>query len=221
MKKSVLSILFAFALVAVFAQDKEAPQEMKTIFGGQNDRISHDGYGALMVEYAQIDGKDAAIVGGRGGWIINHRLALGLAGKGIASNLSYPYDDAGQEYTEKYYLNGGYGGLLIEPILAPFSPVHVSFPVIIGAGGVAYSLKYKYQNNYDNNFWETIDASAFFIVEPGIELNLNLVKFMRISFGGYYRFTSGLNLEDPYGDKAAKDILDGFSAGISLKFGKF
>jgi len=221
MKKTLLSILFAFAMVAIFAQKEQAPQEMKTIFGGQNDRIEHGGYGAIMVEYAQIDNKDAVIVGGRGGWIINHRLVLGLAGKGIASNISYPYDANNYDLLDKFYLNGGYGGLLIEPIIAPFSPVHVSFPVIIGAGGVAYSLKSKFQNNYDNNYWETIDASAFFVVEPGIELNLNLVKFMRISFGGYYRFTSGLSLENPYGEKAATDILDGFSAGIAFKFGKF
>ncbi|MCF8366532.1 MAG: hypothetical protein K9H16_12165 [Bacteroidales bacterium] len=221
MKKTVLSILFAFAAMATFAQDKAQPQEMRTIFGGQNDRIAHGGYGALNVEYGQIDGKDAVLVGGRGGWIINHRLVLGLGGKGIASTVSYPYEDAGSLFNEKYYLNGGYGGFLIEPIIAPFSPVHVSFPVLIGGGGVAYSLQYKYQNNWDNSYWETIDASAFFVVEPGMEINLNLVKFMRISFGGYYRFTSGLALEDPFGEKAPKDLIDGFSAGVSLKFGKF
>lgn len=220
MKKIILSMAMVLAMLAGVAQEKSGGQQMKTIFGG-SDNIEHGGYGAINVEYGQIDNKDVVLVGGRGAWIINHRLALGLAGKGIASSLSYPYDDAGSQFKEKFYLNGGYGGLLIEPIIAPFSAVHISFPVIVGAGGAAYSLKYRYQNDLEDNYWETIDASAFFVVEPGLEINLNLVKFMRLSFGGYYRLTSGLNLEDPYGDKAAKDILDGFSAGISLKFGKF
>jgi len=39
---------------------------------------------------------------------------------------------------------------------------------------------------------------------------------MRIGMGGYYRYTSGLNLE-----KTGEHIMDGFSAGLSLKFGKF
>lgn len=220
MKKTILSVALVLAFLAGIAQDKTGEPEMKTIFGGGNN-IEHGAYGAINVEYGQIDNKDAVLVGGRGAWIINHRLALGLGGKGIASSLSYPYTEADPQFKEKYYINGGYGGLLIEPIIAPFSAVHISVPVIIGAGGVAYSLKYRYQNDWENNYWETIDASAFFVVEPGLEINLNLVKFMRISFGGYYRLTSGLSLEDPYGAKADKDLLNGFSAGLSLKFGKF
>jgi hypothetical protein len=51
---------------------------------------------------------------------------------------------------------------------------------------------------------------------PGIEIEFNVVKFMRIGLGGYYRYTSGLNLE-----KTGEHIMDGFSAGLSLKFGKF
>jgi hypothetical protein len=220
MKKVVLSMIVMLAVAAGFAQERTGSQEMRTLFGN-NDKVEHGGYGALNVEYAQIDNKDAVLVGGRGGWIINHRIALGIAGKGIASSVSYPYDGFGQQYKEKYYLNGGYGGLMVEPIIMPFSPVHISIPVVIGAGGVAYSRQYKYQNNWENSYWETIDASAFFVVEPGLEINLNLVKFMRLSFGGYYRITSGLSLEDPDGEKASSDLLNGFSAGMSLKFGKF
>jgi hypothetical protein len=220
MKKSVVSVFFVMAVLAGFAQDKPGTQQMRTLFGG-NDQVIHGGYGAIMVEYSQIDNKDAVLVGGRGAWIINHRLAIGMAGKGIASSISYPYSNADPQFKDKYYLNGGYGGLLIEPIIAPFSAVHISFPVIIGAGGAVYSLQSRYRNDWEDNYWETLDASAFFVFEPGMEINLNVVQFMRISFGGYYRLTSGLNLEDPYGMKAESNILDGFSAGISLKFGKF
>ena len=39
---------------------------------------------------------------------------------------------------------------------------------------------------------------------------------MRIGIGGYYRYTSGMNLGEQ-----DEHILDGFSAGLSLKFGKF
>lgn len=220
MKRTVLSALFALAVVVAMAQEKSGTQEMRTLFGNDG-QTTHGGYGAIMIDYSQIDGKDAVVVGGRGGWIINHRFVIGMGGKGIASTISYPWDNAPDIYKPKYYLNGGYGGLLLEANLMPFSPVNVSIPVIIGGGGVAYSQQYNYSNNWDNSNWYTYDASAFFVVEPGIEVNLNLVKFMRLSFGGYYRFTSGLDLEDPYGNKAETDILDGFSAGISLKFGKF
>ncbi len=218
MKRIVLSMIVLLAAFAGFAQDKSGSQEMRTLFGNNNN-VSHGGYAAINVEYAQIDNKDAVLVGGRGGWIINHRLTIGIAGKGIASSVSYLDDTLTEPDKEKYYLNGGYGGLLVEPIIMPFSPVHISIPVVIGAGGVAYS--YKRHENWEDNYWETHDASAFFVVEPGLEINLNLVKFMRISFGGYYRITAGLSLEDPNDEKASSDLLNGFSTGISLKFGKF
>nr|NQU91960.1 hypothetical protein [Bacteroidota bacterium] len=218
MKRIILLLLaFISADVMLAQKEEDQPQEMKTIFGS-NDKITHGGYGALMVDYCKIDGKDAVVVGGRGGWIINHRLVLGIGGKGIASSVSYPQSIE----TDKYYLNGGYGGLLIEPIIFPMSAVHISVPVIIGAGGAVYAKKYDWGTNWDDQSqWTTIDSSPFFVVEPGVEINLNLVKFMRISFGCYYRYTSGLNLENPYGEKSDDHILDGFSGGIALKFGKF
>jgi len=112
-------------------------------------------------------------------------------------------------------LAGGYGGLLIEPVLAPFSPVHLAFPVIIGAGGVAYV-------NY--NWWEystyqnpvVTESDAFFVFEPGVELEFNVVRFMRIGIGASYRYTSKVHLFN-----VSNDVLNGFSGGFSLKFGKF
>jgi len=49
-----------------------------------------------------------------------------------------------------------------------------------------------------------------------IEIEFNVVHFMGMGLGGYYRYTLGLNLE-----KTDEHIMDGFSAGLSLKFGKF
>ncbi len=206
----------AMMLIAA-AQQKEEPGEIRTIFG-HNDNVEHGAYGAITLEYSQIDSKDALLFGARGAWIINHNIALGFAGKGIATVESYPEFNS---LDSDFYLSGGYGGLLIEPILAPMSPVHVSFPVTIGAGGVAYTERHDFDGTYEEYRWDTWDASAFFVLEPGVEINLNLLKFMRLAIGGYYRYTAGLSLESPNGVKESKNMLNGFSGGISLKFGKF
>ena len=47
-----------------------------------------------------------------------------------------------------YTLAGGYGGIFIEPILGGTKPVHVSFPVLFGVGGVTLI------ENYGYNYWE-------------------------------------------------------------------
>jgi len=219
MKKTSLIFLLMALVFTNFAiaQDEKPQTEMRTLFGN-NDKISHGGYGALLINYSQFDGKDVVLVGGRGGWIINHGLTLGIGGYGIANQI--PFNDLyveGKTY-DKLYLSGGYGGLLVEPIIFPMRPVHISIPVLIGAGGAAYVNEAFYDNHNNNQDWNyfTIQSSAFFVLEPGIEIEFNVVKFMRIGLGGYYRYTSGLDLES-----TGEHIMDGFSAGLSLKFGKF
>lgn len=216
MKK--ISLVFLFAMLVfcnpTFAQEQKEG-EIRTLFGN-NDKISHGGYGALLINYSQFDDKDVILVGARGGWIINHGIAIGLGGYGFANQINYKNLQIGDQNYNDYFLSGGYGGLLIEPILFPQHPVHISLPVLIGGGGAAYVNNDWY--DYNNNSWEyyTIDSSPFFVIEPGIEIEFNMVKFMRIGLGAYYRYTSGLDLV-----KTDEHILDGFSAGLSLKFGKF
>lgn len=217
MKKIILLALFFAVTFSTFAQEKTDKPQMKTLFGN-NDRIRHGGYGGILINYSQIDDKDAVLVGARGAWIIDHHFAIGIGGSGFASQINYKNPS---NPDEKYVLGGGYGGLIFEPILAPFNVVNVSFPILVGAGGAAYT-KYIDDYNYeDDEYWDRYDASAYFVVEPGVEINLNIVKFMRVSFGGYYRYTSGLNLENPYTLESKKDLLNGFSCGLGLKFGKF
>lgn len=216
MKKTSLVLLFAIFVLSniTFAQERTGG-EIRTLFGN-NEKISHGGYGALLINYSQFDDKDVILVGGRGGWIINHGIAIGLGGYGFANQIKYNNLVIGDQTYKDYFLSGGYGGLLVEPILFPHHPVHVALPVLIGAGGAAYINEGWYNNHGDEWDYYTIDSSPFFVLEPGIEIEFNMVKFMRIGLGAYYRYTSGLNLIE-----TDEKILDGFSAGLSLKFGKF
>lgn len=213
MKKISLLIVIVMLGVSVIAQDTGNDKEFKTIFGG--DKITHGGYGGLSINYSKIAGADAILVGARGGWIINHGISIGLGGYGFANDIKY--EKTINDVTDKYTLAGGYGGLLIEPIIGAKWPVHISIPVLIGGGGASYI------NNYWNDDYEPCgyysysgDSDAFFVIEPGLEIELNMVKFMRLAVGGYYRHTSNIDLVD-----TETDILNGFSGGITLKFGKF
>lgn len=224
MKKTTLLILALIIGIIGMSQEetKQSTQEYRTLFS--SDKITHGGYGAVMFNYSQIDGKDAFLAGMRGMWIINHGVGIGVGGYGFANDLKYeaptnsPSDDG-------YFLAGGYGGLVIEPIIGAKHPVHVSFPVLIGAGGVAYIRDYwmtypQYPGDYN---YYTEDATAYFVLEPGIELELNMVKFFRIGLGAYYRYTSDIKLNTWNGAEYAEvsPDLKGFSFGLSLKFGKF
>lgn len=220
---SIMLCLFVSGVIA-FGQKTENDQQIRTIFGGPEVK-SIGGYGAMEVGYTTINKLDAIYFGARGSVVINHMLALGLGGKGFITNPVYDVN-IGQDYE----FAGGYGGFYIEPILKGNNPVHVSFPILIGAGGIGY-LKHwgDYGHSYDYNNVDE-DSYAFFVFEPGVELEFNIIRWMRVALVGSYRFTSDVKLK--YKDRfipvdyagtsiAPTDLLRSFNVGLIMKFGKF
>jgi hypothetical protein len=218
MKKIVcLNLVIILSINLSFSQAEEEKRkikddEIKTLFGKNR---SNGGYGGFSITYSEINHENAIQFGGRGAWIIEHSLAIGFGGTGFLND--YRYDVI---LDQNVNLAGGYGGLLIEPILAPRFPFHISIPILLGVGGVSYIT-----DSYDNEVWDNYieDTDVFLIAEPGVELEFNLLKYFRIALGAYYRYTSDVHLQyvDTGESFADKDILHGFSTGITFKFGKF
>ncbi len=169
-------------------------------------------YFGFHSEYSQIAGYDAYGAGGTIAVIANHGLAIGLTGKGFFSEA---FDENMTTHTS-YSYTGGYGGILIEPIVFPKYPVHVSFPIILGAGGIATSMLTDYYYPYEYTQVYVDSAEPFLIAEPGMEVEFNIARWMRLSVGGSYRFTTAVE-----STRLESNPLDGFTAGFSMKFGKF
>jgi hypothetical protein len=169
-------------------------------------------YFGFHSEYSQIAGYDAFGAGGTFAIIANHGLAIGFSGKGF---FSEPYEVSAVTHTSHSYA-GGYGGILIEPILFPKFPVHISFPILLGGGGIARSVFYNYYYPYEYTTVYVENAEAFMIAEPGIEVEFNVARWMRLGLGASYRFTT--TFEPSSFDS---NPLNGFTGGFSLKFGKF
>jgi hypothetical protein len=194
------------------AQETEKRQrsnEIRTLCG-KSKKLG--GYASFSFGYSPIANKDAITAGGRLATIFGQHLALGVAAKGFASNFESENPMNGQRH---HYYNGGYGGFLIEPIVLPRFPVHLSFPVVMGVGGVGYYWK---EYNISNEHW--IDgytySNMFLVVEPAAELEFNVTRFMRMSLGASYRYTSDFNMTDP-----GINNLNGWSSYVAFKFGKF
>lgn len=200
-----------------YGQKVKSNEEMKTIFGNRDNKISHGGYAGLSVGYTQIDGEDVMTLGGRAGWVIDHHVTIGLAGNAFMNSILIDgYWPADQGYNDGYYLVGGYGGFFVEPIVFPNFPVHVSFPILIGAGGVALNDDTWHDYKYEDDYYDPYDWDSYFVVEPGVEIELNLVKYFRIAFGASYRYTSNTHMA-----YVPKDLMNGFNGNVTFKFGKF
>jgi hypothetical protein len=219
-KQIILSALFILGMTTAYSQEtdsvkvtsnEKAPKEqreMQTLLGHNE---SHGGYGAFSVGYSSIDGRNAVLFGGRFAWIAGHSIAFGFGGTGFINEFHYdlPLD-------RDVALAGGYGGLYIEPILMPTYPVHLSFPVLFAAGGISYVSK----DHYDYNNWIE-QTEAFLLVEPGVELEVNITRHFRFAMGATYRFPTGFNDGGSGTPIARAEPIKGFSYMATFKFGRF
>ena len=206
------TFLLTIAAIVIFTCRLFAQEE--TLIGG--GEISHGGFGGPVIKYTQIYGEPALLVGGRGGWIINHSFILGGGGYGLVNNIrSNNSQPVGMVGINSTYLNFGYGGVELEYIIQSDKLIHSSISTLVGGGSISYR----------NKLWDEIDdqnddlnspSDGFFVFEPSINAELNIISFMRINAGFSYRFISGASLDD-----LRNSDLAGPSAMLTLKFGKF
>lgn len=213
MKRTIIfSTLFILLYSTVFSQDPEfeyyKSREIKTLLGRNREGGA---YGAFTAGYSVIDDKHGVLFGGRFGWLASHSIGIGFGATGFINEFHYELS-----LDREVSLAGGYGGIYIEPILFPRFPLHLSFPVLFGAGGISYVSK---EASLNNNLIE--DSEAFLIIEPAAELELNLTRFCRFAIGATYRFPSSFNVGLSGTPKANAESIKGVSYTISLKFGKF
>ena len=178
------------------------------------------GFGAISLGYTQVNGLDGLEMGARAEWVIGHGFGLGIAGTGFTSDFTSVDSDY-------YAISGGYGGLVMEPIIMGWLPLHIALPVVIGGGGLA-----SYATNADPWNYDSVDPTfgeyaVFFIVEAGAELEFNLTRFFRLALYGTYRWTTPLEMKAMYGlsDPSPYAVdphaLWNWSAGVRFKFGSF
>jgi opacity protein-like surface antigen len=208
MKKTViLSALIILFSTSSFSQDSDK-DEYKTLFGDYQPRGF---YGAFTIGYSEIDQKQAVIFGGRFEWIVSHAIGLGFGGNGFINE--YHYDPV---INQEVFLTGGYGGFYIEPIVVPNFPVHLSFPILLGVGGVSYITK---ETEDYHNMIE--DSEAFLLAEPAAELELNLTRNFRLALGASYRFTTPFDVGVTGATPVSSKSIQGWTYMVTFKFGRF
>jgi len=223
MKKLVLLFIVVMIQVSpVVAQtdsatrvSKKSEGDVKTIFKKSDHHAKIGYYIGPDAAYTQFKGKDVFLVGLSFGTIIDHFFSVWLAGSLIVNSRNLWYDNVRFEDKAGAYLYGGYGGVKFEFRILPSSPIHVNFPILIGAGGLVYN-NWNYSNHNFIYNGETLDSDAFFVVEPGVMVELNLIKFMRLDLGISYRYVPDLDLMN-----TSSGLINNFNANIGLRFGKF
>lgn len=178
-----------------------------------SERLSHGGYGGVLMRGGALHEDPALFVGARGGWLIGHRLLIGAGGMAQTLTVDAP-SAATREYPDIRHLEFAYGGGYFAYHLFPGEIVHPVASVLVGAGGLALSNRH-FRADGDEDSFET-EANGVFVVEPELAAEVNLTDFMRIQGLLSYRRVVGMNLPGLDNDDAS-----GFNFGVSFLFGKF
>ncbi len=195
MKKTVIIFVASVMVTPVLAQEE-------TLISGQ---LEHGGYAGPVVKFTTINNDWEVMVGGRGGWIINHSFVLGGGGYGLVTDVEAEHIDR----TRDVVLELGYGGGMLEYVGYPNELIHYSASLLIGGGGVNYIREITETRLYS-------DADAFFVLEPEVNFMVNITTHFRAGVGAGYRLISGVDLAG-----LSDSDIGGLSINMVFKFGDY
>ncbi len=206
--KNLILLVVLFASTQLMAQDAK---ENEALFG--KAKIVSTGYGALSTQYTRINGKAAIFTGAYGGWMINHKLMIGLGGYGLATNHQ-GFDEQGESDKDNE-LKMGYGGIVVEYTFLSEKKIHATTSLLVGAGAVVNGYRLDKADSYGDHF-HSVDESGFSVFQPTVSVEANMTNWFRISLGAGYRFVNSSDIEG-----LSDRNLSAPTMNLSLKFGKF
>jgi len=193
-----LIVALMFVSAQIFSQEQDSTQ---TLF---RSGVKLSELWTPEVKLNRIQGDIGTLIGFYGGALINRSFLIGISG-GV--NLGHPR------------VNYGYFGGIGQFIYKPANLLHCSVQMLL-----AYGSTKDYENPKSglfDNFWN-ISGAHFFVMEPGMNIELNLSSRFTLVAGVSYRYVTGLDESDENVSITAvtnKD-LSGLNFNIGLKIGK-
>lgn len=219
LKFPLIAMLISICTVGYSQQDtdkNENPDDkIETLWHG-NGMHSSRGYGALSNKFTTIGGQFANMAEVYGGWYINHRFLIGVSAAALTNDIRVP-DQYNVMPGEKTSYEYSQVGLATEYTIHSNRAIHLSFQLFNGSGFTTQYIRHDKDNYYDDYKNDSAhDTNWFFVTEPGVKVEMNILKWMRFSPGVSYRAAFGSNA------KGLRDQdINGASVNLTLKFGRF
>lgn len=188
--------LVACILLCLGANTAGAEESM--LFSGYG---SMQGFGAPVLKFMDIQGRDVRVLGARGGWIMNHQVVVGGGMYFLVSDINDPAIPDTIRDTDF-----GYGGLEFEYIYRSDSLVHVTGYLMIGGG----SLRVR---QLDSRHGPT---DIVYVATVAISGELNVTRYFRLNVGFGYREVQRVDTPG-----VSNDDFKGVEGTIALKLGQF
>jgi len=211
MKKYFLFAVLAICLLNVSAQEvvQTRGYQPKTLLK-EGGRLT-GGYFAMQPKLTYLADQVSLLVGANMAMVLGHQLNIGLAGYALSSDVDVNYvmiNGYWQTYAFTGVLEFAYAGILLEPVFFNKSAIHFTAPLIFGPGIGSVRDTRIWENGSSN-----VGSDAFWVVEPGLNLELNITKVLRFNAGASYRFVFDSDLPG-MSDKFLSDIA--IMAGLKI-----
>lgn len=186
---------------------------LASLFTSQNGRtqIIADSHVFVGLEFklTEIFGKydkSEAIIGGRGGLIINEKYIIGAAAYKLGSKRNFVYM-IDQSFFTRAQVNISYGGLLLGYTAKIGKFESLSVESLFGAGKISFANNPYITGNH---------SDLFLLAEPGVNFIIDFSRYSRIAIGVSYLLPGNI---DFYNWK--EPDFKGATYRIILEFGKF
>lgn len=166
---------------------------IQTLFSGDSTKLT-GAFGGPFVSGLFLPSGNGVLVGGEGAFIFNDWFVFGGYGAGFVGDVK----------KDDYKMGMGFGGLYLEGIFNLSSPIHLAFATYAGVGG------FGGKKNDDKV------SKAGIILNPELNLELNIAKFLIIAIGAGYQVVFA-DFDKVFEQKD----FSGVTVSVSFKFGKF
>jgi hypothetical protein len=173
-------------------------------------------YGEMNYQYAQFKKEFTSVSGGSFMVIFNKRFAIGATMQQNSDQTFAPaFVNPDYPATSLQYLHTGFGGIKMEYTCMPNSLVHLTFPWVIGYGWANVNgSEHMYSSNHYKDMGST---NAFYIIQPGAQVELNVVRFLKLYAGVNYRFSTTADVTNTL----PANTMMGFGTVGGIKIGLF
>lgn len=192
--------------VEVKKVNTQKDERTRTLFSGMKNPMKPIKYLGLSIgsefQYGSLAGEFTPMAGVSAMLHINKTFGIGLVGYSTMNNFTPTALNA----KSLLNLNIMYGGLKMEYTPNPNAAVHVSFPLLIGGGmaKVDSAGNNRNRNGFGGFGGRDHDGfrgqngrgnTNFFVIQPGINVEANVIRFLKIYAGASYRLTPSVNTE--------------------------
>jgi hypothetical protein len=184
-------ILFSLVLLGIAATAQEN-EEINVLFG-RTTKVR--GFIGPAVELTSIANDFTCLIGVEGGVMLDN-FFLGGFGIGLTDNSQLQQD-----------VEFGYGGLFLGYRFLADKVFHPTVSAVMGMGSIT-SIEGFFPDDH------------IYVLAPIIELEINFTRFLKVSFGGSYRFVGGISDEGAGSDYSNTDF-SGPAGILSFRFGWF